>query len=146
MRSARKKEAAMTLTLKRTFAIAAAIAPLLIGPAATAAGAPSAVTIQFQRGTTCWKYSGSATTFRGSFKAGQVLDVTSTGEFDFGNATGSWAETKSRMVYVADGTTGKLLPANQNGDYSIPRTGAYEISFGPMSVVGSPGAMFVCTL
>jgi hypothetical protein len=33
-----------------------------------------------------------------------------------------------------------------DGYFPIPADGAYQISFDPMSMVGAPGVMIVCTL
>jgi len=131
---------------RRVVGVASGVVLLLGGAAsaATSASDPSVVTIQMQRGSICWKYTGTATTFNGTFKAGQKLDVTSTGDFTSAGATGLYIETAPRAVYVADAKSGKLLPANGPGHYTVPQTGLYQITFGPMAVVGSPGVMIVC--
>ena len=123
--------------------------PVTSGPAASgpvASGDASVVAIHFQRGANCWRYAGSATTFNGEFAAGQRLDITSTGEADSGNGTRNWVETSEREIYLADGRSGRLLTAGADGHFAIPQSGPYQITFGPQSVVGSPGVMVVCTL
>ena len=104
------------------------------------------VAIQFQRGANCWRYAGSATTFNGSFRAGQRLDITSTGEEDLGDGNRTSAETMTRDIYLGDVRSGRLLTADADGHFTIAQTGAYQITFGPQAVVGSPGVMVVCTL
>ncbi len=124
------------------------------GPATQDASPPPAapdpnatvVAIQFQRGANCWRYAGSATTFNGNFKSGQRLDITSTGEEDLGDGNRTSTETMTRDIYLGDARSGRLLTADADGHFTIPQTGAYQITFGPQAVVGSPGVMVVCTL
>jgi hypothetical protein len=106
---------------------------------------PATVDIAFQRGASCWRYVGVAATFNGRFAAGQKLDVTSTGEQANGSGTANWYETRPRNVYVA-APGGQLLTADASGYFEIPADGAYQITFDPMSMVGAPGVMIVCTL
>jgi hypothetical protein len=119
--------------------------PLPGPPWADAPANASAVTIQFQRGTHCWMYYGVASTFNGRFAAGQRLDITSTGEQQNGDGSRAWYETVPRSVDIA-GADGKLLIADQSGYFDIPGSGAYQVSFDPLSMVGQPGVMIVCTL
>jgi hypothetical protein len=114
-------------------------------PAAPAASGPSTVDIHVQRGANCWKYVGAAATFNGKFAAGQRLDISSTGEQANGDGSKSWYETKPRSVDIA-AAGGQLLSADSDGYFTIPADGAYQISFDPMSMVGAPGVMIVCTL
>jgi hypothetical protein len=135
----------MTRNLARRIVVAASALGFLLGgvtPCAVFADG-TAVTIHFQRGATCWRYAGAATTFNGSFRAGQRLAITSTGE---AAEAGGIVKTVSRFIYVADSRTGRLLTADSGGQYAIPATGLYQITFGPMSVVGAPGTMIVCTV
>ena len=119
--------------------------PGVSDPAAPAPSGPSAVDIQFQRGANCWKYVGAAATFNGRFSAGQRVDISSTGEQANGDGSRSWYETKPRSVYIAP-PGGQLLTADADGLFTIPTDGAYQITFDPMSMVGAPGVMIVCTL
>jgi hypothetical protein len=119
--------------------------PGVSNPAAPAASGPSAVDIHFQRGANCWKYVGAAATFNGRFAAGQRVDISSTGEQANGDGTRTWYETKPRSVYIAP-PNGQLLSADADGYFTIPADGAYQITFDPMSMVGAPGVMIVCTL
>ncbi len=114
-------------------------------PAAPAPAGPSAVDIHFQRGANCWKYVGAAATFNGRFTAGQRVDISSTGEQANGDGSKSWYETKPRSVYIAR-PGGQLLTADADGYLPIPADGAYQVTFDPMSMVGAPGVMIVCTL
>jgi len=114
-------------------------------PAAPAATGPSSIEIHFQRGANCWKYIGAASTFTGKFGAGQRVDITSTGEQANGDGSKSWYETKPRSVYIG-AANGQLLSADSDGYFTIPADGAYQITFDPMSMVGAPGVMIVCTL
>lgn len=114
-------------------------------PAAPAASGPSSIEIHFQRGANCWKYVGAASTFTGKFGAGQRVDISSTGEQANGDGSKSWYETKPRSVYIG-AANGQLLTADANGYFTIPAAGAYQITFDPMSMVGAPGVMIVCTL
>ncbi|HTX50316.1 MAG TPA: hypothetical protein VME40_13105 [Caulobacteraceae bacterium] len=114
-------------------------------PPSSAPASASTVTIQFQRGANCWQYAGVASTFDGRFAAGQRVDITSTGLQANGNGSENWYETRPRSVYIA-GADGKLLTADADGYFTIPASGAYQISFDPMSMVGAPGVMIVCTL
>ena len=134
---------AMTRDIARRMVGVASALGLFLGGITPNTAAASAVTIHFRRGATCWKYSGAATTFNGSFSAGQRLDITSTGE---AAEAGGVVKTISRFVYVADSRTGRLLTADASGQYTIPATGLYQITFGPMSVVGAPGTMIICTV
>jgi hypothetical protein len=106
---------------------------------------PATVDIAFQRGANCWRYVGVAATFNGKFAAGQKLDVTSTGEQANGGGSASWYETRPRNVYVA-APGGQLLTADASGYFEIPANGAYQVTFDPMSMVGAPGVLIVCTL
>jgi hypothetical protein len=119
--------------------------PGVSDPAAPTASGPSAVDIQFQRGANCWKYVGAAATFNGRFEAGQRLDISSTGEQANGDGSKTWYETKPRSIDIAQ-PGGQLLTADADGNFTIPADGAYQISFDPMSMVGAPGVMIVCTL
>jgi hypothetical protein len=114
-------------------------------PAAPTAPGPSSIEIHFQRGANCWKYIGAASTFTGKFVAGQRVDITSTGEQANGDGSKSWYETKPRSVYIG-AANGQLLTADANGYFTIPAAGAYQITFDPMSMVGAPGVMIICTL
>jgi len=129
----------------RLIGLASAGALLANAPMA-AASAATTVTIQFQRGAICWRYAGSATTFNGTFKAGQRLDITSTGDSEEGNGRENWSETISRQIYIALGKDGKLLTPDSSGYFTIPKAGLYQVSFGPQAVVGAPGTMIVCTI
>lgn len=133
----------MTRNPARRMAGVASALGLFLGEVMPSAADASAVTIHFQRGATCWRYSGAATTFNGSFGAGQRLDITSTGE---AAEAGGIVKTISRFVYIADSRTGRLLTPDSGGRYPIPATGLYQITFGPMSVVGAPGTMIICTI
>lgn len=119
--------------------------PGVSNPAAPAPAGPSAVAIHFQRGANCWKYVGAAATFNGRFAAGQRVDITSTGEAENGDGAKTWYETKPRSVYIGP-AGGQLLSADADGYFTIPASGAYQISFDPMAMVGAPGVMIVCTL
>jgi hypothetical protein len=119
--------------------------PGVSDPAAPTAAGPSAVDIQFQRGANCWKYVGAAATFNGRFTVGQRLDISSTGEQSNGDENKTWYETKPRSVDIGP-PGGQLLTADADGNFTIPADGAYQISFDPMSMVGAPGVMIVCTL
>jgi len=119
--------------------------PGVSNPAAPAAAGPSSIEIHFQRGANCWKYIGAAATFTGKFGAGQRVDITSTGEQANGDGGKSWYETKPRSVYIG-AASGQLLTADADGYFTIPAAGAYQITFDPMSMVGAPGVMIVCTL
>jgi hypothetical protein len=119
--------------------------PGVSDPAAPVAAGPSAVYIHFQRGANCWKYVGAAATFNGSFTAGQRVDISSTGEQANGDGAKTWYETKPRSIDIAQ-PGGQLLSADADGYFTIPADGAYQISFDPMSMVGAPGVMIVCTL
>jgi len=126
----------------------AASGPLAMLPGLPQSDAPanvSVVSVQFQRGSHCWEYAGAATTFNGRFTAGQQVDITSTGVQANGDGPTSWFETRPRNVYIA-GADGKLLIANASGYFNIPANGAYQITFDPMSMIGAPGVMIVCTL
>jgi hypothetical protein len=124
---------------------AAVVDPGTSNPATAAAAGPSTVTIHFQRGANCWKYMGAAATFNGKFAAGQRLDITSTGEAANGDGAKTWFETRPRSVDIA-GAGGQLLSADNDGYFTIPATGLYQITFDPMAMVGAPGVMIVCTL
>lgn len=119
--------------------------PGVSNPAAPAASGPSSVEIHFQRGANCWKYVGAASTFTGKFGAGQRLDITSTGEQANGDGSKTWYETKPRSVDIG-APGGELLTADADGHFTIPAPGSYQITFDPMSMVGAPGVMIVCTL
>jgi hypothetical protein len=125
---------------------AASVPPAQPGlPQSSADASASTVTVQFQRGSHCWKYDGVASTFNGSFAAGQQVDITSTGLQANGDGSAGWYETRPRNVEIS-GADGKLLIANSSGYFTIPASGAYQITFDPMSMVGAPGEMIVCTL
>ena len=113
-------------------------------PQSNASATASAVTIQFQRGANCWKYAGEAATFNGRFAAGQQLVVSSTGESAEASGSGYVSMTQPRRVFVA-GADGKLLTPYAPGYFTIPASGAYQITFDPMSMIGAPGEMIVCT-
>ena len=126
---------------------AAASGPLSMPglPQSDAPADASVVSVQFQRGSHCWEYAGVASTFNARFTAGQQVDITSTGVQANGDGSKSWFEMQLRNVYIA-GADGKLLIANQSGYFTIPANGAYQIGFDPLSMVGQPGVMIVCTM
>jgi hypothetical protein len=114
-------------------------------PQSSAPANASVVSIEFQRGSHCWEYAGVASTFNGRFAAGQQIDITSDGVQANGDGSKSWFEMQPRSVYIA-GADGKLLIAGSSGYFTIPASGAYQVSFDPLSMVGQPGVMIVCTL
>jgi hypothetical protein len=137
----------MVRTLLRHAAVAAcglAFAATVLAP--TGAAADTVVAIHFPLHQTCWRYTGTAFTFQGSFKGGQRLAVTATGDADMGNGRTNWVETEARDVDVSTVNGGHEVAAAQDGSFLLPATGAYEISLYPMAIRGNKGTVVICTV
>jgi len=137
----------MMRTLLRYAAAAAcglAFAAAALTP--TVAAADTVVAIHFPLHQTCWRYAGTAFLFQGSFKGGQRLSVTATGDADMGNGRSNWVETQARDVDVSTVQGGREVAAAQDGSFLLPTTGAYEISLYPMAIRGNKGTVVICTV
>jgi hypothetical protein len=119
--------------------IAAALTPDI-------AAADTVVAIHFPLHQTCWRYAGTAFEFQGSFKGGQRLVVTATGDADMSNGRTNWVETQARDVDVSTVNGGREVAAGSDGSFVLPATGAYEISLYPMSIRGANGTVVICTV
>jgi hypothetical protein len=123
-----------------------ALAPLAPAQGSSRPATHDDIRIVFKPGERCWKYSGRASAFRGSFDAGQKLVVTSTGEFHFGDDKGDWVTTAARDVTVMPLQNETEVIADLAGVRHIPQTGDYSIAVGPHAVQGYPGVVIVCRL
>jgi len=114
--------------------------------APTEAAADTVVAIHFPLHQTCWRYVGTAFDFQGSFKGGQRLVITATGDADMGNGRTNWVETQARDIDVSTVAGGREVAAAQDGSFILPETGAYDISLYPMAIRGNKGTVVICTV
>jgi len=128
-------------------AIAAALLSCWTPMSAHASGCvdPVVATINFARGAHCWTYQGRATEFRGTFRRGQTIAVSSTGVQGHGDGRWEWLTVEEREL-DAVGPDGEPVDPNPNGDHSFvaPLTGAYSFSFSPCSMWHWAGTFIVC--
>ncbi|MGI9169303.1 MAG: hypothetical protein ACR2FH_03895 [Caulobacteraceae bacterium] len=129
--------------------VAVACCAALSGRAAlNRAGDPRAppMSIFFKPGQTCWRYSGDEAYFTGKFRAGEHIVVTSAGESHFSDpATGrEIARIAMRDMSVSQSKPYRPLDPSAEGEFRIPVTGSYDISFWPHAVQGFPGTLIVC--
>ena len=136
----------MRKSLRHASALAASLAFAIAALSPNTAAVAAVVAIHFPLHQTCWRYVGAAFEFQGSFKGGQRLVVTATGDADMGNGRTNWVETQARDVDVSMVAGGREVAAAPDGSFTLPATGAYEISLYPMSIRGAPGTVVICTV
>ena len=130
----------------------------LLLPAVVVAGclAPSAlwasgcnqdivVPIQFPAGASCWRHSGTGTTFTGVFGAHQHITASAIGQTTNSDGTRTWITTGPWQLSLT-GPGG--FSASDNGDghlnVTLPAGGKYSFSIGPCAVWGAPGTVEIC--
>jgi hypothetical protein len=102
--------------------------------------------IQFLRGSACWHFTGTGTSFIGNFQAGQRLKARATGEYRELHRK-FWATWQLSIIGPDD-----AVLADTNSDYTegqplafvIPRTGTYRFDVGPCAVWGYIGNIEIC--
>lgn len=134
-------------------AIGIAAALLLIAP--YPAGASSCVRpvvqqIRFEKGATCWTYSGKATHFEGRFSAGQNVTVRMSGVLLEYNEKKKTIET--RWSARVPSVTGPQ-EFSAEGDFddergvlevTVPAGGTYRFGFYPCAMWHNPGQVEIC--
>ena len=106
--------------------------------------------IRFQRGATCWTYSGTATHFVGRFSANQKVVIRMRGMIDeydprSKSITSSWAGRQPSL----DGPGGfhaEATDVDDSGrlDVVLQRSGQYRFGFYPCAMWHQPGEVEIC--
>jgi hypothetical protein len=129
-------------------ALAPVLAPSGAVGAQNRAGDPAvpANQISLKPGQTCWRYSGKEAFFKGQFREGEHLIVTSAGEaHEIDPATGrEVARMVERSITVSQHQPYREIKPVAENEYRIPFDGAYDVSFWPHAIQGYPGVMIVC--
>lgn len=127
--------------------LAAAAMCGLIPGAAIASGCmkPIAVPIRFAAGSTCWRHSGTGTTFTGEFAARQHVTASAMGQTVNSDGRRTWVTTGPWQLSLT-GPNGFSASANGKGqlDAVLPAGGAYSFEIGPCAVWGNQGTIEIC--
>jgi hypothetical protein len=106
--------------------------------------------IRFQRGATCWTYSGAATHFVGRFSAKQKVAIRMTGivdEYDPKSKaiTSSWA-ARQPSLEGPGGFHAEAPALDDSGklDVVLPKTGQYRFGFYPCAMWHQQGKVEIC--
>jgi hypothetical protein len=130
----------MRLALATT--VIASIIPIRDAPAnASGCRYPVTAAIMFAPGARCWRYEGKATSFRGTFDAGQRVTATMAGLADFGDEKMEWLP---RSPY-ASGPGGSHFSGGEGSmSFVVERTGKHEFGFSPCAMWHGFGRVTIC--
>lgn len=104
------------------------------------------VPIAFAKGQRCWRYSGTAPEFRGTFRSGQSLTITATGDSHDSSPTGDIITTEARSISVLHGGSSVFESAGTRVDkFVVRQTGDYLFSINPSASWGYPQVFVICT-
>lgn len=102
--------------------------------------------IQFARGSTCWHFVGTGTSFVGTFQAGQKLKARAIGEYRELQRK-FWAPWQISIVGPDNAVLADTDFDHKQGEaltLVIPQTGRYRFDIGPCAVWGYVGKIEVC--
>jgi hypothetical protein len=106
--------------------------------------------IAFDKGATCWSYSGSATHFEGRFPAGQKVSVTMTGALlEYDDKTKKTTTKWAARVPSVDGpqdfhAEGDFDKNDGKLELTLPSSGIYKFGFFPCAMWHNPGKVQIC--
>jgi hypothetical protein len=104
--------------------------------------------IAFAKGQMCWRYHGNATTFVGTFAAGQKVSVTMRGlETDYDPKTGHNVTFMANRSPDVSGPDKFYVMADIDKatlDFVTPAAGGYRFGFSPCAMWGAPGDVEIC--
>ena len=102
--------------------------------------------IRFSRGSACWHFAGTGTSFIGNFQAGQKLKARAGGEYRELNRK-FWAPWQLSIVGPDNAVLADTNFDHQEGEpltFVIPQTGKYHFDIGPCAVWGYFGKVEIC--
>jgi len=102
--------------------------------------------IRFSRGSACWHFTGTSTSFIGNFQAGQRIKARATGEYRELHRK-FWAPWQLSIVGPDNAVLADTNFDHNEGEpltFMIPQTGKYRFDIGPCAVWGYVGKVEIC--
>jgi hypothetical protein len=104
--------------------------------------------VRFSRGSACWHFTGTGTSFIGNFQAGQRIEASATGEYRELHRK-FWAPWQLSVVGPHNAVLADTNLDHKEGEpltFVIPQTGKYRFDIGPCAVWGYVGKVEICKL